>query len=304
MFSLPLDEFADPSWRAMTIDRYAQLVQATGGTVLKQGQLWFAQGRRFFYRPLLPHRKYDLYEIRRDVNKLGVFQYGVKDDQPHNCYLNSIIFDRLHSYEARTLGGSALRNLKEAVKNGVAVRRIRDPKEFASKGHPVYMSAYSRTGYGANTRWGAQRRDPEGFAKWTHTIFQYPETIVLGAYAGGELLSFEVSWIVQDTLVLSTVVHSRSGIELRAPDLLLHAWRMALRDQPAVNSILDSLLGSSGVDEFKLRRGGRALAVRSYVNISRPALSMMRHIWPHGYSRIVGRAPDAVLPNNRRMEAA
>lgn len=288
----------------MTIDRYAQLVQATGESVLKQGQFWFIHGHRFFYRPLLPHRKYDFYEARRQINKFGLFQYGVKDDQPHNCYINTIIFDRLHNYTTNTLSGSALRNLKEAVKSGVAVRRIRDQEEFASKGHPIYMSAYSRNRYGADTRWGAQRRDPEGFAAWTHTIFQFPETIVLGAYAGDELLSFEISWIIEDTLVLSTIVHSDSGIELRAPDLLLHAWRMALRNQPAVNFILDSLLGSSGVDEFKLRRGGRALALRAYVNINRAALSLLRHIWPGGYSRIAGRPPDAVLPNNRRVEAA
>jgi hypothetical protein len=304
--ALPLDEIAAPAWLTMSIDRYAQLSEAVGGTVLKQGHIWFRQGHRSFYRPLLPHRKYDLYEARKQINKFGLFQHGVKDDQPHNCYLNMIVFDRLCSYQANTLSGGALRNLKEGMKNGVAVRRICDPEEFASMGHPVYMSAYRRNQYGANTRWGAQRRDPEGFAKWAHTIFKFPETIVLGAYARGELLSFEIGWIVEDTLVLSTIVHSDNGLALRSPDLLLHAWRLAVRDQPGVNVILDGLglMASTGVDEFKLRRGGRALALRAYVNINRTALSLIQHIWPRTYSRISGRAPDEVLPNTRRVEPA
>ena len=302
--ALPLNEIAVPAWRTMSIDRYAQLVEAMGGTVLKQGQVWFNQGHRFFYRPLLPHRKYDLYEAMKQNNKFGLFQHGVQDDQPHNCYLNLIIFDRLSSYEANTLSGGALRNLKEGMKNGVVVRRICDPEDFASKGHPVYMSACRRNQYGANTPWGAQRRDPKGFAKWTHTIFKFPETLVLGAYARGELLSFEISWMVEDTLVLSTIVHSDNGIALRTPDLMLHAWRITVRDQPGVNFILDSLMGSTGVDEFKLRRGGRALALRAYVNIDRAVLCLIRHIWPRAYSRIAGRAPDEVLPNSRRVEPA
>jgi hypothetical protein len=301
---MPLNEISAPVWRTMSIDRYAQLVRANGGTVLKQGQIWFNEGHRFFYRPLLPHRKYDLYEARRQISKFGVFQHGVKDDQPQNCYLNMIIFDRLRSYAANTLSGGALRNLKEAMKSGVAVHRTCDPEEFASKGHPVYMSACRRNNYAADTRWGAQRRDPEGFARWTHTIFKFPETIVLGAYAGDELLSFEISWIVEDTLVLSTIVHSDHGIELRAPDLLLHAWRITVRDYPAVNFIFDSLMGSPGVDEFKLRRGARGVALRAYVNINPAALFLIRRIRPGAYARIAGRAPDEVLSNDRRVEAA
>jgi len=304
MFSLPLDEIAAPAWQTMSIDRYAQLVEAAGGTVFKQGPVWFREGHRLFYRPLLPHRKYDLCEARRHVTKLGVFQHGVKDNQPHNCYLNFIIFDRLWSYEGTRVSGGALRNLKEATKNGVTVRRISDPEEFASKCYPVYMSAYRRNQYGAGTRWGAQRRDPEGFAKWAHMIFQFPETIVLGAYARDQLLSFEISWIVEDTLVLNTIVHSDNGIALRTPDALLHAWRIAVRDQPGVNIIWDSFMGTPGVDEFKLRRGGRALALRAYVNIDRATLFLLRHTWPRAYSRLAGRVPDEALPNGRRIEAA
>jgi len=304
MLSPPLNQIATPALQTISIDRYALMMEADGGTVLKQGQVWFKQGHRFFYRPLLPHRKYDFYDTRRQINKFGVFQHGVKDDQPHNCYLNVIIFDRLYSYEANTLSTGPLRNLKDAMKKGVAVRRICDPEEFASNGYPVYMSAYRRNHYGGDTRWGAQRRDPEGFSKWAHTIFKCPETIVLGVYTRGELLSFEVSWLVEDTLVLSTIVHSEKGIALRTPDTLLHAWRITARDQPGVNFILDSLMASTGVDEFKLRRGGRALALRAYVNINRAGLSLIRHIWPGAYSRIAGRAPDEMLPNNRRVEPA
>jgi hypothetical protein len=304
MLSVPLDEIAASAWQTISIDRYAQLVAAAGGTVRKEGQVWFKQGHRFFYRPLLPHKKYDLYDASAQITRFGVFQHGVKDDQPHNCYLNSIIYDRLCSYDGARVGGGALRNLKEAMKNGVTVRRIADPEEFESKAYPVYMSAYHRNQYGADTRWGAERRDPEGFARWTDTIFHFPETIVLGAYVRRQLLSFGIGWIVEDTLVLNTIVHSDDGIALRTPDVLLHAWRMAIRDQPGVNTIWDSFMGSPGVDEFKLRRGARAVALRANVNLDRAALFLLRHTWPSAYSRIAGRVPDEGLPNGRRIEAA
>jgi len=286
-------------WPRMSVDRFAELYSTTGFAVFKQGDVWWKQGT-VFHRPLLSHRKYDLHKTKAQLNKFGVFQFGVQDDQSHNCYLNFIVFD--NRYNVTGLPSSVVRGLKTAMKCGVVVRPISDEEEFASKGYPVYMSAFQRNQYAANTRWGTQRRNPQGFSKWSHSIFQFPETIILGAFAGDELLSFEISWLVEDTLMLSTIVHSDQGLELRAPDILLHTWRATARDVPGLNVIWDSALGSTGVDEFKLRRGGRAIALRAHVNISRPMLWAVKHFWPGVHQKIAGRSPGETTQYGRKLE--
>jgi hypothetical protein len=51
--------------------------------------------------------------------------------------------------------------------------------------------------------------------------------------------------MVEETLVLSTIVHSDNGIALRTRTFCFTRGRITVRDQPGVNFILDSLMGST-----------------------------------------------------------
>jgi len=46
------------------------------------------------------------------LNRVGAFQFGVEDGQPHNSYLNPIMFEELDKYEIKALPYSAQKHIR------------------------------------------------------------------------------------------------------------------------------------------------------------------------------------------------
>jgi hypothetical protein len=284
----------DAPWQSMTIDRYAAFERETGMKVVKIGDIWWHQVRPFLYRPLLPYKKYDLRKTTRDFNRIGAFQYGVEDGQACNSHLNPIIFDELHNYDMDKLAYSARKHIKKAMKNDVTVSRIIDEREFSENAYPCFVSFYERTRYGFDR----SRRTRDGFSRWARTVFQFPEAVILGAFAGQGLVSYEISCLVEDTLCLKTLVNSDKALKLGAADLLLHTHRLWSREQPEIHAIYDSVLGQrSGVNEFYLVRGARVLALPADLHMH----PVLRWLIQKGnktiYGRLLGLSLEALRAN-------
>lgn len=236
----------------MSVERYAAFEQATGAKVVRIGEIWWQQSRSFLYRPLLPFKKYDLTRIREGFDRVGVFQTAVEDKQPSNSYLNPIMYERPQDYDANKFRDSARKNLNKALRNPIAVRFIVDAEQFSEMAYPVYLSFYKRTKY----RFDTSRKDKAKFTGWAHAVFQFPEAVVLGAFVGQELVSFEIACLVENTLILKTLVTSDKALTLNAPDLLLHSYRTIAQHHPEIQVIYDSMLAANvGLNNYKVRRG-------------------------------------------------
>jgi hypothetical protein len=284
----PLRDFQ--SWPPMSVERFAALEGAAGLKISKQSDIYWREVRPFFYRPLAPFCKYDPQKTKRQFRLLAAFQHAVTEGQPSNSYLNFIVFDDLRNYDPGKLHRNAQRNLKAAKKNNLTAARISEEKEFVERGYELYLSFYKRAKY----KFATHRTRKEGFAEWAHSLFQFPDMIVLGAYQGDELLGFEMSCRVQDTVVLKTMVHSDKGLELRAPDLILHQWRVAAREDPGIAMIYDSGLSTRGIDEYKLRRGAKVVAEPAYLHANPVLLGVVKKFGRDNYKRLVGFAPDEI----------
>jgi hypothetical protein len=244
-----------------------------GATVFKQGDVWWKQSRRFTYRPLLPFKKYDVSTVVGPTRRLGIYQHAVKDGQSHNSYLNLIEYGDIQDYSLNKLHKGPRRNLQYALNSNLTVRKLTDEGEFCTKAHQVYLSFYRRSGYGVNR----SRVYKSGFASWAHSLFEFPEVVVIGAFRGDDLLSFDISCLVENTVILMARVHSDQGLRVRTPDLLLHTWRAKAREQSGVQMILDSMLANDvGLNEFKIRRGARVLAVPAFIHLNPILLSLVR----------------------------
>lgn len=276
----------------MTVDRYAALEQATGVKVVKVGDIWCWQVRPFLYRPLLPFKKYHSQKATGGFPSIGVFQHGVEDGQPCNSYLNPIVFLEPRNYDIKKLRYNVQNHIKKALKNGVTVSRIVDEREFSESAYPCYLSFYERTKYAFET----SRRQKEGFSRWAHAFFQFPETVVIAAFAGRDLVSFEISCLVEDTLIHKTLVTSDEGLKLVAPDLLLHTLRISAREQPNIRMIYDTLLGQSpGINEFYLSRGARVLALPAFLPMHPALLWFIRKANKNIYERLLGLGNNELL---------
>jgi len=285
----------------MSVDRYASLELSTGSTVVKKGDIWWHQVRPFLYRPLLPFRKYDLGNAVRQFGKFGAYQHGVIDGQPHNSYLNFIVFEDLHNYATGQLHKGVRRNLEATIKNDVALRRVLDEEEFSAKAYDVYLSFYRRTKYSFDT----SRATKDGFAQWTRALFEFQDLVIVGAFSGQELLAFEIACLVEDAVILKTVAHSDKGIEFRTPDLLLHYWRVSTRETQSINVIYDSmLLNTLGINEFKIRRGARVTALPAFLHINPVVLWLIRTASKSIHTRLLGREAAEALTTGRTSQAA
>jgi hypothetical protein len=284
----------DAGWRPMTIDRYAAFERATAMKVVKVGDIWWHRVRPFLYRPLLPFKKYDLNKTTKEFSRIGAFQHGVEDGQDYNSYLNPIVFDELQDYDMQKLPYSARKHIKKALKNNVTVSRIVDEREFCENAYPCYVSFYERTKYGFDR----SRRTREGFFHWAHTLFQFPETVILGAFVGPELVSYEIGCLVEDTLFLKTLVNSDKALKLGAADLLLHTYRMSSREQPAIHAIYDSMLGQSpGINEYYMVRGARVLALPAVLHMHSGLRWLIRNVNKRIYGRLLGFSNDELVAN-------
>jgi hypothetical protein len=268
----------------MTLERYAAFELATGGTAIKAGDIWWHQVRPFLYRPLLPFKAYDSTDVG-EIRRIGAFQHAVLNGQAHDTYLNPIVFDELHAYDIKTLRKGVRGQIKKALQSAVTVSRIVDEDEFCEKGYPAYLSFFERTRYSFE----AGRRQKEGFARWARTVLEFNEVVVLGSFAGSELLSFEISCLVEGALILVTIVNSGEALRLCVPDLLLHFTRTSAGRQPEIRMIFDSMLTQSrGINEFKLLRGARVLALPARLHMPRPLVWLVRRSSPSVYSRLHG----------------
>jgi hypothetical protein len=254
---------SQPTWMPMTVDRYAALQRATGGRVWSQGDIWWQQVRPFFYRPVLPFESYDTKYVQK-LSKFVVFQHATKEGQSNNSYLNPIVFNEVKKYEISKISENPRRIIHRASKVGMKIHKFIDAGEFCEQAFPVYLSFYERTKYS----YGTHRRRKEGFLQWARSIFQFPEAVILGVQIGGDLLGFEISCLVDQTLIIDTVIHSDKGLKCGSSDWALHHIRLSAREQGGIEQIYHSMFTkNSGINEFKVRRGARIMALPAYLHL-------------------------------------
>jgi hypothetical protein len=146
----------------------------------------------------------------------------------------------------------------------------------------------------------AKAEHEDGFSRWSHALFQFPETVVLGAFAGRDM-SFEIGCLVEDTFILKTLVNSDKALKLGAPDLLLHSYRISVREQPNIRGIYASMLGQrSGINEFYLVRGARVLALPAFLHMHPALLWLTRRTSKNTYERLLGFERDSLPPYSSR----
>jgi hypothetical protein len=282
---------------AMTPDRFAELLKIAWGAKLTScGGIWWKATRPYFHRPLLPYQTCNRDSALTTFGRFRAFQHGVTQGEPYNSYLNFIAFDDVRNYDAARLHQGARRNLNTATKSGVVIRRVTSESEFSAKAYDVHLSAYRRNAF--ETPIFAERN---AFTRWTHHLFEFPEPIILGAFLGTELLSFEIGFLIGDTLLLDTIRHSDKGLALRSSDLLLHCWRKAARETDQVCRIYDSMLADrSGVNEFKIRRGGKIVSLPAYLHLPSAVLYMIEKLNRAKYHRLLGHPADERLADETR----
>jgi hypothetical protein len=212
-------------------------------------------------------------------------QYGLAHTEDANTILNLIIFDELDKYNSSRLHQNPKRNLKKAQKHGLYVMQIKDPDILFQQGYSVYLSFYRRTGYAFDRK----RLNLPYFKTWVQNLFQFQKIRVLGVFHDGRLLSFEVTCLVEDVLILKTIVNSEEGLNLKAPDIQLHHDRIQASRQGNIRMIYDSLLAKSpGQNHFKCQRGARVWCLPARLEVPAPVNWVAQKLLPNTHRFLTG----------------
>jgi hypothetical protein len=130
------------------------------------------------------------------------------------AYLNPIVFDELDNYDMKNLRYTVRKHIKKALRNDVTVSRIVDEREFSENAYPCYMSFYERTKYAFDT----SRRKKDRFSRWSHALFEFPETVVLGTF-------WSALWTHGFLQLRLTFSYPSQQTRLGAGCLILGGWR-------------------------------------------------------------------------------
>jgi hypothetical protein len=154
-------------WEPMTIEEFASYRSEEGMKLVKVDDIWWAEVRPFFFRPLFPFceirpgsRRYPL------ASSLGGRVHLVPASVPSDSRLHFHVYDDLKNYSPELLSRKRRKNLLASLSR-FEVRSILSLEEFVDSGHPVYLTFFERTNY-----WYLKKRvHKDGFRSWAETLY-------------------------------------------------------------------------------------------------------------------------------------
>ncbi|NQT26432.1 hypothetical protein HQ585_13850 [candidate division KSB1 bacterium] len=271
------------NYQSMTVNEYAAFEQATTNEqLLNKDGFWWRRVRHGFYRPLTPF----LPELTPSSKPHGsLVQYGLYDTAHANSFLNLIVFDTNNQYHSNNLSQSMRRHLKIAVNQGLNVKQISNPRILMDQAYNVYRSFVYRTGY----EYDNKRIVADFFQKWILSLQRFPKSKLHGVFYKKYLLSFQISVLVEDVLVLKTLINSKMGLQLHSSDLQLHYYRKIACKQENIRMIYDGYFSQRyGLNLYKLIRGAKVWYLPARIDAPFPLLMMARIIRPLDYKYLMG----------------
>lgn len=270
-------------WETMTLEDFAAYSRANGTHVKKIGDVWWAEIRPCFYRPLSP-----LATVAPDPRQYPVksFAGGVLHPVPHgavaNSQMNMFVYADLRSYSLDGLNNRRRKLVEQGVRN-FRYKRMTDVHEFEEEAYDVFVAFHDRVHY-SYKRERIQRRN---FAGWAKLLFQFPQIQVAGSYHGSRLMAVDISYRVDNVIMCDTMFSSREGLDLKVTDFIYHRIREAAVGSDAEYIIVGFPTGKKSLDDSKTMRGCKLLKVPSYHRINPVAMLAAKKIMKDGYAKLM-----------------
>lgn len=157
--------------------------------------------------------------------------------------------------------------------------------QLIEEGFQVYLSFYKRTGYS----YRKDRIDEKVFADWARLLFRFPKVRIWGAYSKNGLVSIWTNCLVEDVLFLLSALNSLEGMNLRSSELMLHTVRICAAKQSDIQCIYTGTLSTKqSVNNFKIERGARVLALPAYLHLHPVLFSLIRMVRKDLFERLKG----------------
>ena len=278
-------------WQMMTMDEYAALEKVTDSSIHSRNGVWWRRVRPFYYRSLLPFVPQKETLFLKKGSSLNVYQYPIAFEENADSYFNIVIYFKHDNYRLEDQVKSFRRAVKKAKKAELETRVITDGAAFAEQAHSVYLDSYKRTGFIFRKKW----LDPLEFSNYAHALFKHKKLKVLGIYREKQLLSVELSALVDDVVVLKSAVNSDEALKYNASDLVLDYYWTQSSGRSDIRYLYDGYWSTPGINRFKLKRGAEAIAVPAKLTAKPWMMSSLRLASSNTYKRLKGMSPSELM---------
>jgi hypothetical protein len=274
----------ETSIEAMSIEQYAELQRIFGATVVHQHGTYWRRVRPFFYRPILPLEAHETEGQPRPFAWPNAYQHVVTTGHPANSTMNFIVLDDLRSYSLAAMGHRR-RHLITRSAHDFAVRPLLTRDELTRQGHRVYLSFFQRTRYS----YRSERQKKEIFDQWVDTLFRNPAMLVLGGFGQDGLAAVSTSYLVNTTLVYSTLICETAAMKKNVGELMFHELRRIAARQPGITRIyVRNYQGGSSHDQYYLLRGCNLVRLPALLSLPAPLRTLISRFLPKQYARLRG----------------
>ncbi|MRR06986.1 MAG: hypothetical protein EG828_08580 [Deltaproteobacteria bacterium] len=271
-------------YQRMTIQEYALYQRSLGLKVEKRNDLWWAEVRPFFFRPLIPLAEVDPEATRYPgQSRIGGYLHAVPPAATANAQMNFFIYDNLQRYSLDQLKAKHRHITRKGIRNFEA-RRLPDAGTFIDGAYEIYRSFYARTRY----QYKKERLDRACFIDWSEKLFGDDRVLVVGAYRMGKLAAIDVSCQVEGLIIDEIFFSDKESLDLKVTDFLLHTIR-----EIAVSSDADYVFrglpsGHRTLDESKLTRGCKVVRKPALLWINPLARYTAKLFMKKCYNKLLG----------------
>ena len=118
---------------------------------------------------------------------------------------------------------------------------------------------------------------------------KFPKAKLHGVFYRQYLLSYQISVLVEDVLVLKPIVDSKMGLQLHSFDLQLHYYKKIASRQKNIRMIYDGYFSlQHGLNLYKLARGAKIWCLPARIDAPFPLLMLARILRSMDYKQLMG----------------
>jgi len=268
----------------MTIQEYALYQRSLGLKVEKQNDLWWAEVRPFFFRPLIVLAEVDPEATRYpSKSRIGGFLHAVPPAATTNTEMNFFIYDDIQRYSLGQLKEKHRHITGKGIRNFEA-RQLTDVGTFIDGAYEVYRSFYARTQY----QYKKERLDRAYFIDWSEKLFGDDRVLVVGAYRMGKLAAIDVSCQVEGLIIDEIFFSDKESLDLKVTDFLLYTIRETAASSDAAYIFRGLPSGHRTLDESKLTRGCKVVRKPAMLWINPLALYTAKLFMKKWYNKLLG----------------
>ncbi len=265
-------------------EEYAAWLERHGWQVNEhRGRFW--KKNRGFYEPVHWMARFHGDEVGKPCRCCWGYRATLEENSVHlaNGSLPLHLFDEMKGFGAHRLCKTRRWDVRKCLKF-METFHIDCPESLLREGFELFCANYSRTRYGLFL-------NRKSYNKYIERYFDNKFFSVLGGIIDGRLSAYMITYVIESTAYLDSIIMNESGRLAQACTGLQFAMMKHLgRNNPEVVQVVDGMHARERphLDKYKEKWGFRVAQIPSRYWFFPGAAAPLKFFWPDKFYRLTG----------------